>query len=113
MNKIEPHYVNFNTAKLLKEKGFDGECTEYYLKDGIDYSYPKPENWNLKSDTISRPEQWQVVEWLRLNHGIHLGVSCDAYGKFWYANLNVCSKEVWEDEDKRHNILSAHNKFIN
>ena len=106
-------YVTFEQAKKLKEKGFDVECDEYYLEDGIDYSYTKPENWNLKPDTVSRPEQWQVVEWLRVNHGIHLGVSCDAYGKFWYANLNVCSKEVWEDEDKRHNILSAHYKFNN
>jgi hypothetical protein len=67
---IQPTYVTFEQAKLLKEKEFDVECIEYYLEDGIDYSYSKPENWNLKSDTISRPEQWQVVEWLRINHGI-------------------------------------------
>jgi hypothetical protein len=68
--EIVEDYVNFNQAKLLKAKGFDEECSEYYLKDGINYSYPNPENWNLKIDTISRPEQHQVVEWLRVNHGI-------------------------------------------
>jgi hypothetical protein len=29
-NKIEPHYVDFNTAKLLKEKGFNEECSFIY-----------------------------------------------------------------------------------
>jgi hypothetical protein len=33
-NKIKPHYVDFNTAKLLKEKGFDVEVTNYYFEDG-------------------------------------------------------------------------------
>ncbi len=69
---IQPTYVTFEQAKVLKEKGFDLACNEYYLEDGIDYSYPKAENWNLKVDTISRPEQWLVVEWLRLKYQIHI-----------------------------------------
>lgn len=30
MTMIEEAYVSFETAKLLKEKGFDGECSHYY-----------------------------------------------------------------------------------
>lgn len=35
---ITEDYVSFETAKLLKEKGFDEECQEYYG----DYEYPCP-----------------------------------------------------------------------
>jgi hypothetical protein len=109
--EIKPTYVTFEQAKWIRdvikseakydENGFLFHSKDYHLSG------------SKFNNSISAPEQWQVIEWLRVNHGIHLGVSCDAYGKFWYANLNVCSKEVWEDEDKRHNILSAHFKFNN
>jgi hypothetical protein len=87
--RIEPHYVTFEQAKLLNEKGFNEECVRFYVKSnskifGIDEHgryYPiknKPKKlWvvgnvavqNVKN-IILAPEQWQVVEWLRVNHGI-------------------------------------------
>jgi predicted DNA-binding protein (UPF0278 family) len=54
-----------------------------------------------------------LVEWLRINHSIHVEVSCDVYGELWFVKLEVCSKEVWDDLDKRHKILTAHRKFNN
>ncbi len=73
-NKIEPCYVDFNTAKLLKEKGFD-EITDtiFMINHSTEVVF---ENINgLKHSDgnnpfISRPEQWEVIEWLRVNHGI-------------------------------------------
>lgn len=62
--------VKFPIAKLLKEKGFDKETNDYFLEDGIEYSYPKKENWNLKTDTISQPTISEVVMWLYEKHGI-------------------------------------------
>ena len=126
MKQIQPSYATFEQAKKLKEKGFTKE-NGYACREGwINYLYSftgatgTPENDSGyvldtlgNSHLIERPEQWQVVEWLRVNHGIHLEVSCDVYGELWFANLKVCSKEVWEDEDKRHNIITAHQKFDN
>ena len=54
--KIDPQYVRFDTAKLLKEKGFANIQIDYGLNQMLNQSNP--------------PEQWQVVEWLRVNHGI-------------------------------------------
>jgi hypothetical protein len=54
------------------------------------------------------PEQWQVVEWLRVNHGIWVNIECDCYGELWYAKLLVASKERWSDLDKRHDVTSAY-----
>jgi len=77
-NKIEPTYVSFEQVKWLKEKGFDVPCKqrfwvgfeneEHFQNDCIS------NNWNDYDDSstiyYSAPEQWQVVEWLRVNHGI-------------------------------------------
>jgi len=97
--EIKPTYVTFEQAKMLVKKGFQGIEIDYGLNQMLNNSRP--------------PEQWQVIEWLRINHGIHLEVSCDVYGKLWFVKLEVCSKEVWDDLDKRHNILTANRKFIN
>lgn len=72
-NKIKPHYVDFNTAKLLKEKGFKEKVYTYFQVDEVivDFGgYDNHQFWNK----ISRPEQWQVVEWLLEKHGIWIDV---------------------------------------
>jgi hypothetical protein len=51
MKEIKPHYVTFEQAKLLKEKGFD------------DYN-----------EHIYRPQQWQVVEWLRVEKEVWIQI---------------------------------------
>jgi hypothetical protein len=82
---IKPTYVTFEQAKLLKEKGFTKE-NGYACREGwINYLYSftgatgTPENDSGyvldtlgNSHLIERPEQWQVVEWLRVNHGINV-----------------------------------------
>lgn len=76
---IEPAYVTFGQAKLLKEKGFNVEVFSYFKsKTSIWNQYPHyeqdPDDWNSVqySGSWSRPEQWQVVEWLRVVHGINI-----------------------------------------
>jgi hypothetical protein len=67
--EIKPTYVTFEQAKWLKEKGFD---LSKYLR--IDDENPL----NLNSNYNPREyqpwylelHQWQVVEWLRVKHGI-------------------------------------------
>jgi hypothetical protein len=96
--RIRPNYVPFEQAKLLKEKGFDVVCKssyEYSLTAQKDPEYDEggPFGWkkgelNIEYDSeflngsessdysnknwfmCARPEQWMVVEWLRVKHGI-------------------------------------------
>jgi hypothetical protein len=107
MEQIRPAYATFEQAKKLKEKRFNEICFSWYSDVGDRILYGAAEM------DFKAPEQWQVVEWLRVNHGIHLEVSCDVYGELWFVKLEVCSKEVWDDLDKRHKILTAHRKFNN
>jgi len=99
--EIKPSYVSFKQAKLLKEKNFDVECRSYYelalnSQENEQDGYSGPFGWkegglNTQSDYFinnyngldfsnknwylcARPEQWQVVEWLRINHGIWVTV---------------------------------------
>jgi hypothetical protein len=78
MNEIEPRYVTFEQAKWLKEIGFNVPCQFLYVngKYRIDFEkegdlfnnrYPSTQ---IPIDWCLGPEQSQVVEWLRVNHGI-------------------------------------------
>ena len=114
MKNIQPTYTTFEQAKLLKEKEWQ-QRTKIVWLDSLGKQHLIKINLSLElnNDEYDAPEQWQVIEWLRVNHGIHVEVSCDVYGKLWFVKLEVCSKEVWDDLDKRHNILTANRKFIN
>jgi hypothetical protein len=126
MKQIQPSYATFEQAKKLKEIGFDSYTNIGYSESGKKYyhqggqepvkngqNYYEGRDYQGEPFLCSAPEQWEVVEWLRINHGIHVEVSCDVYGELWFVKLEVCSKEVWDDLDKRHKILTAHRKFNN
>ena len=69
MKEIKPTYITFEQAKWLKEKGFDEECLYYFKKDGTHSLIVSDDDYECQ-----RPEQWLVVEWLRLNHSIWVEV---------------------------------------
>jgi hypothetical protein len=87
-------YVTWEQAKLLKEKGFEVMVSAYFQDNGkeelIQNKYPA--NYNSIYSvgvTHSRPEQWQVVDWLRVNHGIWVSgrrscviINNEAFDKF-------------------------------
>ena len=90
--KIEPIYVTFEHAKLLKEKGFDERFKAAYSLDGTylqsqNYGSPKSIQGHLgkllnpdvipTNKIIYAPEQWQVIEWLRIVHGIWIKIDLD------------------------------------
>ena len=73
--EIKPTYVTFKQAKLLKEKGFDEKVEGCYFDNQFNKITNGVRNSVYQSTRyISAPEQWQVVEWLRVNHGIWIEV---------------------------------------
>lgn len=71
MQNITEDYVSFNTAKLLKEKGFDEYCG-YYSSDGEYWGYCTY-NHNGK-DYISAPTLQMAMKWLREVHNMHIEI---------------------------------------
>ena len=91
--EIKPTYATFEQAKKLKEKGFD-----IITRTAYDFRIYKPSNVfeenieiinnaknysNSEYERFQRPEQWQVVEWLRVNHGIFISCEQNYKGEFW------------------------------
>ena len=96
--KIEPLYVTFEQAKLLKEKGFDIVCRSYYRYDGVvsfwEFTH-NANNINLQKTLYSRPEQYQLIEWLRVVHGIWISSDYSEVDEsFTYKIHNINTKEL-------------------
>ncbi len=76
---IEEAYVSFETAKLLKEKGFDEICNWYYKIDRLLIYIPNVvcsvAYSSLSADSrelFPRPTQQLVMRWLREVHSIFI-----------------------------------------
>lgn len=80
---IAEDYVSYETAKLLKEKGFDAECKKYYnlkMLTNLYYGCEYVRNRNLKDeDDCIAPSLGMVMKWLRekYNKIIVPGISLD------------------------------------
>ena len=102
MNKIEPQYVTFEIAKLLKEKDFNEMCRVFWGYDCteeknilIEENSPSFIN-NRENNNLAAPEIWQVVEWLRSKHNIdvhHVIVAASHYGYNIFQNRTRKHKE--------------------
>ena len=99
---ITEDYVNFETAKLLKEKGFDELCHGYFRKDNPNnlVELAQAANWNDEPFFTSRPTLQMAMKWLRKVHKIHIVIypygdySCDNYQFDVYKDNNlVVSKD--------------------
>ena len=65
---ITEDYVSFETAKLLKEKGFDEKCRALYTFWFDEVEGPKEdeaENWNIEPKYFSAPTLQMAMKWLR------------------------------------------------
>lgn len=76
---ITEDYVSFETAKLLKKKGFDADIDLWYDKDGdiFDcYKYEITRNWRVKAqqEVYFCPTIQMAMKWLREMHNWHIFV---------------------------------------
>lgn len=69
---IEESYVSFETAKMLKEAGFDVPCTSQYSEGKIIWNVGYPDNFNQDEFGYSRPTQALAARWLREVHKLHV-----------------------------------------
>jgi hypothetical protein len=94
--KIEPVYVTFEQAKKLKELGLVAKSDKYWVKMTKD-EYTEMSDISLEdldnsigiggNLVITKYQQWQIVEWLRVNHGIWIYVDYGKRTNSWYYNI--------------------------
>lgn len=81
---IEEQFVSFDTARMLKEAGFDVPCRGVYVTDRTGYyEFREYDNKQTKDDLCCNtedgfqyeylaPTQALAARWLREVHGIHI-----------------------------------------
>jgi hypothetical protein len=93
MKKTETEYITFEQASLLKEKGFDEECkTVFYQADNAEICVEDfIEDETIGGYYTKRAEQYKVVEWLRINYGIHVtyewDYSCSSEREYYFYKI--------------------------
>ncbi len=95
---IEESYVSFNTAKLLKEAGFDVPCFNQYTDRGPVWHCDCPENFNISQCATSCPTQALAARWLREVHRIAMGVifvPSSVNGDVWQCFVGKMDDMVW------------------
>ena len=98
---IEESYVSFDTAKMLKEAGFDVECDWFYINDGsvdtgIVVRSTSPRDHNMATGFSSRPTQALAARWLCEHKMIEVSVAYCRRRKSWYYWVGYLD---CEDED--------------
>lgn len=98
---IEESYVSFDTAKLLKEAGFDVPCTSQYTDNGFGWDNLSRVNYNSCESLFSRPTQALAARWLREKHRIALDVAFilpSVDGDVWQYFVGEMDDMIWEGE---------------
>ena len=99
MNNIEPKYVTFEQAKWLKEIGFNLPTLNWYHKGNKKFNTNDLLfSMNKLTDNYSAPEQWQIIEFLRINHGIWVFVGREPETGVYYPNIDVNKGDKYFDK---------------
>ena len=73
MTQITEDYCDFETAKLLKEKGLDAYVSSFYDDEGKFSRKQADWNWNI-GPHYSAPTLQTAMKWLREVHNCHIYV---------------------------------------
>ena len=106
---ITEDYVSFETAKLLKEKGFDSECHSHYYAchrpDGS-VQYHLAEVYSLKSlkDFYLAPTLQMAMKWLREVHKI-VPIILAGGSSYWF-RIDKVNENNWKNTIYREDVKS-------
>ena len=89
---IEESYVSFDTAKLLKEAGFDVPCTSQYSEGKSIWNVGYPDNFNQDEFGYSRPTQALAARWLREVYNVTIYSLYDDDMEQWFYVVDAFTK---------------------
>ena len=89
---IEESYVSFDTAKLLKEAGFDVPCTSQYTEGKCIWNVGYPYNFNQDEFGYSRPTQALAERWLREVYNVAIYSLYDDDMEQWFYVVDAFTK---------------------
>ena len=94
---IEESYVSFDTAKLLKEAGFEANLKTRYVEEEKDEwafweSGTKRSDYNYFDDTIACPTQALAARWLREVYNVAIYSLYDDDMEQWFYVVDAFTK---------------------
>jgi len=113
---VQEDYVSFETAKLLKEKGFDNEVKSFYGYDSEfktweleeDDRWDTPNNWG--SYYCSAPTLQMAMKWLREVHNIVI-CTCAYYSDDPHELSHRNNKPYWKIRIMNHIYSRDYDSF--
>ena len=109
MAQITEDYVSFETAKLLKEKGFDAVCRTAYetITNEHEVEQCSPSSWG-ELNQVKRPTLQMAMKWLREKHIV---IVTDV--EKFYADGSVSSwiYHIWCDDNFEENVSVHFNTY--
>lgn len=91
---ITEDFVSFETARLLKEKGFDIYVPSFYDVEGEFNGSVAYWNWNIWS-RYSAPTLQMTMKWLREVHNIAIETEWE---HLWYAYIKPMTSKPSEED---------------
>ena len=108
---ITEDYVSFETAKLLKEKGFDVYVKSYYNKAAEFNGDMALWNYNITDFRYSAPTLQMAMKWLREVHNLHCNSDYDII-LGWYCQITSLKETIKYDyEEMKHYYPDKHFGF--
>ena len=103
---IEEQFVSFDTAKMLKEAGFEANLKTKYVEEEKDEwvfwdSGAKRSDYNYFDDTIACPTQALAARWLREVHRIVVDATFippSTDGNAWRYFIGEMDDMVWNGD---------------
>lgn len=86
------HYVSFEAARLLKEKGYNEECEYAYNEINMQIERIGA-NANYISDYCSAPTLLEAMDWLE-ERGIGIEITYDSIDNEWFSSVTILSKRL-------------------
>ena len=87
--------VTLETAKLLKEKGFNWKCEHLIDRNKVITKYDLPQSMSCCTEIDDEPVEFLcptlyiAQKWLRENHSIHIAVDINQYGRWYYRLYDI------------------------
>lgn len=101
---ITEDYVSFETAKLLKEKGFN-ESTDkqFFISDKIVGDYNITDRSRNPERYLDAPTLQMAMKWLREVHKIEIWVHYDIDKATWWGECNP----MYEEDEENSNMFQS------
>ena len=93
-------YVSFETAKLLKEKGFNAVCRTAYetITNEHEVEQCSPSSWG-ELNQVKRPTLQMAMKWLREVHKLYMYTAFAGMEEVWFSRIYNKDKHLKDLDD--------------